>query len=389
MSLVNVSHVCSHLQNASLARLGLTSIPYSRLHLSLSLLLLKQGFISQLKLGGPSPPASCFPPGLRDSNAVSSHPYAERGVMNPEGALQRMVSEGWTEQRLRDEGYQDQDVEFALSRRLKSKEQLQQEGWDHVAFDALIKHMWSPRENSRLEASSDEAREPLVHLTDPKSWKTAEQMAADGLDPAEIALVQSHQPLLAETWAEVTTYYPDEASAKGFPPHQSPHFRLRLHRKGLPISTLAHFAGPTNSLRSIRDLERDGLEIDAMGLTIPNQPYNPPPASPTLADPLDLETEGLVTQANRSSRRLWLGMKYWDGLPVLRKARMISKPTKRYYLSSREIGDLCRGRGAAKNQVRPLAQVGEIMAVVTERGVLEARECVERGIGGMVLCRIW
>src|ERR1700712_3109344 len=56
MSLVNLAHVCSHLQNASKARLGLTSIPMSNLHLSLSLSLQKQGFVSTVQVAGPSPP---------------------------------------------------------------------------------------------------------------------------------------------------------------------------------------------------------------------------------------------------------------------------------------------------------------------------------------------
>ena len=126
-----------------------------------------------------------------------------------------------------------------------------------------------------------------------------------------------------------------------------------------------------------------------MGLTIPNQTFQPPPSDPALADPLGLEEEGVVTQANRASRRLWLGMKYWDGVPVLSKAHMVSKPTKRFFLSAREIGDLCRGRNAAKGQIKPMSRVGEILAVTTDLGVMEARECVERQTGGMVLCRIY
>lgn len=384
MSLVNLSHVCSHLQNASLARLGLTSIPYTRLHLSLSLLLLKQGFISQLKLGGPSPPASCFPPGLRDENHVSSHPYADRSLISPEGALQRMVTEGWTSQRLRVEGYSDEDVDFALEQRQKSKEQLEREGVDQYVFDeCLIKHMWPKHFNPELPPPTPE------DLAKPVYWKTVESISKDlGVYDSTVDIILSHQPLLAETWSEVVRFWPKEAAEN--PPQMSPHFRQRLLRKGLPRSTLAHFAGPGNALRSVRDLRRDGVELEVMGQTIANQAYNPPPLSPHLADPQGLEAEGVVTQANRASRRLWLGMKYWDGLPVLRKARMISKPTKRYNLSAKEIADLCRGRGAAKNQVKPLSQVGEIMAVRTEeRGVLDARECVERGLGGLVLCRIW
>lgn len=382
MSLVNLSHVCSHLQNASLARLGLTSIPYSRLHLSLSLLLLKQGFISQLKLGGPSPPASCFPPGLRDENHVSSRPYADRSLMTPEGALQRMVAEGWTEQRLRDERYSDEDVDFALKQRQKSKEQLEREGVDQYVFDEyLIKYMLPEDFKESLPAPTPE------DLANPVHWESAAQMKDAGIPQSTIDIILSHRTLLSETWSEIVTFWPEEAAKN--PPQTSPHFRQRLLRKGLPRSTLAHFAGPGNALRSVRDLRRDGVELEVMGQTIANQTYNPPPSSPHFADPNDLETEGLVTQANRASRRLWLGMKYWDGLPVLRKARMISKPTKRYYLSAKELADLCRGRGAAKNQVKPLSQVGEIMAVVTARGVLDARECVERGIGGLALCRIW
>ncbi|KAI9766606.1 MAG: hypothetical protein M1840_006417 [Geoglossum simile] len=61
MSLVTLSHVCSHLQNASRARLSLTSIPYTNLTLSISHLLLTTGFISNLTLGTttqPSPTSS-------------------------------------------------------------------------------------------------------------------------------------------------------------------------------------------------------------------------------------------------------------------------------------------------------------------------------------------
>jgi ribosomal protein S8 len=57
MSLVTLSHVCSHLQNATRARLSLTSIPYTNLTLSISHLLLGSGFISRLALGTQTQPA--------------------------------------------------------------------------------------------------------------------------------------------------------------------------------------------------------------------------------------------------------------------------------------------------------------------------------------------
>ncbi|KAG9655320.1 30S ribosomal protein S8, partial [Aureobasidium melanogenum] len=176
MSLVNLAHVCSHMQNASLARLGLTSIPLSRMHLSLSLLLQKQGFLSTVTLGGPTPPAKLLPPTHADDSSAT----------------------------------------------------------------------------------------------------------------------------------------------------------------------------PTKSI---------------------------------------LEEVEAVTQQNRASRRLWLGMKYWDGEPVLRKMKLLSKPTKRIWLSSSELGEIVRGKDC--KFVRGLRQVGECIFVSTDKGIMEARECVERKIGGQVLCRVW
>lgn len=35
-----------------------------------------------------------------------------------------------------------------------------------------------------------------------------------------------------------------------------------------------------------------------------------------------------------------------------------------------------------------LTRPGECLFVSTDRGVLEARECVERKVGGMILCRV-
>ncbi|RHZ70891.1 hypothetical protein CDV55_105297 [Aspergillus turcosus] len=56
MSLVNLAHVCSHLNNATKARLGLTSIPHTNLHLKLCLALQNSGYLSSVVRGGPKPP---------------------------------------------------------------------------------------------------------------------------------------------------------------------------------------------------------------------------------------------------------------------------------------------------------------------------------------------
>ncbi|KAI0837029.1 ribosomal protein S8 [Hypoxylon sp. FL0890] len=56
MGLINVVNMCSHLQNASRARLGLTSVPHTKYNLALALALHRSGFISFVTRGGPYPP---------------------------------------------------------------------------------------------------------------------------------------------------------------------------------------------------------------------------------------------------------------------------------------------------------------------------------------------
>ena len=44
--------------------------------------------------------------------------------------------------------------------------------------------------------------------------------------------------------------------------------------------------------------------------------------------------------------------------------------------------------GRESGYVRGLTRPGESLYVSTDRGILEARECVERKIGGQLLCRV-
>ncbi|KAI1414176.1 ribosomal protein S8 [Hypoxylon sp. FL1857] len=56
MGLINVVNMCSHLQNASRARLGLTSVPHTKYNLSVALALQRAGFLSFVTRGGGHPP---------------------------------------------------------------------------------------------------------------------------------------------------------------------------------------------------------------------------------------------------------------------------------------------------------------------------------------------
>ena len=200
MSLVNLAHVCSHLQNASKARLGLTSIPVSKMHVHLALGLQREGFLSSVTLGGQAPPK----------------PYQLQAQHSPE---------------------QKDKMARAL------------------------------------------AREP---------W-------------------------------------------------------------------LAYSA---------------------------NDPQRPPP--PRM---LKEHVHDVHVPENPARRRLWLGLKYWQNEPVLKNMKLISKPTRRIWLTSQDFAKITRTRES--NYVKGLTHPGECMFVTTDRGILEARECVERQLGGMVLCRVW
>lgn len=95
---------------------------------------------------------------------------------------------------------------------------------------------------------------------------------------------------------------------------------------------------------------------------------------------------GMVTQENIASRRLWVGLKYRNNRPVLEKMRLVSKPTRRVWMPVLDLERLARGE--RRGYVKGLRGVGEAMFVTTDRGIMEIRECMERRIGGMLLCRV-
>ena len=115
----------------------------------------------------------------------------------------------------------------------------------------------------------------------------------------------------------------------------------------------------------------------------------PPPAHQLLSHPAS-NVEGAeikpITRENVASRRLWLGMKYWNSEPVLEKMSLVSKPTRRLWMDVEGLRQIVLGKQSG--YVRGLTKPGECMYVSTDQGILEARECVERKIGGMLLCKV-
>lgn len=111
------------------------------------------------------------------------------------------------------------------------------------------------------------------------------------------------------------------------------------------------------------------------------------PHPPTMEQMLS-QTPEPVTTANVAKMRIWLGLKYWDGKPVLSHIQNISKSSRFVTADVNELGRLTRGLPTQlKGGVLPGLDLGECMFVSTSRGTLEAREALSYRVGGLLLCR--
>lgn len=93
-----------------------------------------------------------------------------------------------------------------------------------------------------------------------------------------------------------------------------------------------------------------------------------------------------ITTSNISTRRLWLGLKYRDASPVLSNVHVISKPSRKVWMSVHELQLLVEGK-KGREMIRGLVP-GEICFIGTDKGVMEIRDAIKRRIGGEVLMRV-
>lgn len=112
-------------------------------------------------------------------------------------------------------------------------------------------------------------------------------------------------------------------------------------------------------------------------------------AQPPTAEQMVAQVPEPVTNATVAQMRIWLGLKYWEGRPVLNKASVISKPSRLMTVDVQELGRLTRGfpTKVKGGMVQGLG-VGECMFVSTSRGVLEVREALAKKVGGVLMCRV-
>ncbi|EEP77464.1 conserved hypothetical protein [Uncinocarpus reesii 1704] len=91
-----------------------------------------------------------------------------------------------------------------------------------------------------------------------------------------------------------------------------------------------------------------------------------------------------VTRENVASRRLWLGLKYWQSEPVISKMTAISKPTKRITLDVPALRRIVRGDQS--NTVYGLRSPGECIFLTTSQGLFEARDGLFLGASDGPVC---
>ncbi|KAE8831985.1 hypothetical protein PTNB73_07537 [Pyrenophora teres f. teres] len=165
---------------------------------------------------------------------------------------------------------------------------------------------------------------------------------------------------------------------------------LGLQREGFLSSVT--LGGPTPPKPFLLQAQQDPEQLDILAQKLQEEPWLAysvdAPEGKKVKAPLGQEqVHDIHVPENPARRRLWLGLKYWQNEPVLKNMKLVSKPTRRIWLTSMDLAKITRSREAS--YVKGLTHPGECMFLTTDRGVIEARECVERQLGGMALFRVW
>lgn len=89
-----------------------------------------------------------------------------------------------------------------------------------------------------------------------------------------------------------------------------------------------------------------------------------------------LEKEGYVAGvAKKKGGPITVSLAYKNNRPVITGAKRISKPSRRMYMSVKEIKPVKRGHG--------------LLVLSTPAGVLSGKEAREKKVGGEILFEIW
>ena len=88
-----------------------------------------------------------------------------------------------------------------------------------------------------------------------------------------------------------------------------------------------------------------------------------------------LKSEGYINKNNKDQKILKVELKYYEGSPVIKEIKRISKPGRRVYSSANSIPRIQNGLGLA--------------IISTSKGVMSDTDARKNNIGGEIICRVF
>ena len=82
-----------------------------------------------------------------------------------------------------------------------------------------------------------------------------------------------------------------------------------------------------------------------------------------------------ITTNEKQIKNIFVKLKYYDGQPVIREIKRISKPGRRVYSKATSIPKVLNGLGLA--------------ILSTSKGVMSDAEATKNNLGGEIICRIF
>lgn len=83
---------------------------------------------------------------------------------------------------------------------------------------------------------------------------------------------------------------------------------------------------------------------------------------------------GYISYFKKSAFNIEVGLKYFNGIPVIKKITLMSKPSRRLFISRFEL---------MKN-----SSLNDFIIVSTELGLMTSLDAYAAGIGGQIICKI-
>lgn len=163
-----------------------------------------------------------------------------------------------------------------------------------------------------------------------------------------------------------------------------------MAQKSLPINLCAHLANTSRAFLSQTSLPYTQSSLAITSLLLRHGFISSvtlgTPSHPSPTDFAALEPP---------ARRLWVGLKHRNGVPVLRRMNIVSKPSVRIHVDREELGRILSGK-RAKNVSG--VGIGEVLVVrvpedrkMGRKGAelyKEGWEAWRAGLGGEILCRV-